>query len=59
MSETDAPFVSPVPHRGRRNEPSYVTEVIKKMAELKNLSVEELNSQMIKNTDRVFFGISE
>lgn len=59
MSETDAPFVSPLPHRGRRNEPSYVIEVIKKMAELKNLPVEELNSQIIKNTNRVFFGISE
>jgi len=54
MSETDAPFVAPVPHRGKRNEPSYVLEVIKKLAELKGLSVEELNSRLMKNISKVF-----
>jgi TatD DNase family protein len=54
MSETDSPFVAPIPYRGKRNEPSYVLEVIKKLAELKNLSVEQLNEQVVKNVKRVF-----
>lgn len=54
MSETDAPFVAPVPHRGKRNEPSYVIEVIKKMAELRNLSFEEMNNYLVQNTHRIF-----
>src|SRR3989344_2762363 len=35
MSETDAPYVTPVPYRGKRNEPMYVKEVVKKIAEIK------------------------
>jgi len=35
LSETDAPFVSPVPHRGKRNEPAYVIEVVKAIAGIK------------------------
>ncbi len=54
MSETDSPFVAPVPYRGRRNEPSYVIEVIKKLAELKKISFEQMNECLIKNTLRVF-----
>lgn len=42
MAETDAPFVAPVPHRGKRNEPAYVGEVVKKLAELKGISFEEV-----------------
>ena len=54
LSETDAPYVTPVPHRGRRNEPAYVTEVVKKLAELKNVSIEEMAAQILKNAERVF-----
>jgi TatD DNase family protein len=54
MSETDAPFVTPIPYRGQRNEPSYVLEVIKKLAELKDLNLEDLNKVLIENVKRVF-----
>jgi len=42
LIETDAPFLAPVPHRGHINKPAYVVEVAKKMAEIKNLSYEEV-----------------
>jgi TatD DNase family protein len=54
MSETDAPFVAPVPYRGKRNEPAYVIEVVKKMAEIKGESVEILNNSIINNAKRTF-----
>ena len=54
MSETDAPYVTPVPHRGSRNEPVYVKEVVKKIAEVKNLPEEEVSQAFIANARRVF-----
>ncbi|MDR3519397.1 MAG: TatD family hydrolase [Candidatus Pacebacteria bacterium] len=54
MSETDSPYVSPVPHRGKRNEPSYVKEIVKKIAEIKNLPEKEVAQAMIANAKRVF-----
>ena len=54
MSETDSPYISPVPYRGKRNEPSYVREVAKKIAEIKNLPEEEVAKALIKNAQRVF-----
>jgi TatD DNase family protein len=54
LSETDSPFAAPVPHRGQRNEPAYVQEVVKKIASIKNLPVEEVKSQIILNSQRVF-----
>ena len=54
MTETDSPYVSPVPHRGKRNEPVYVREVVKRIAEIKNLSEDEVAEQIIKNAKRVF-----
>ncbi len=54
LSETDAPFVAPVPHRGKRNEPSFVTEVVKKMAEIKGLEQESLKEQLLVNAQRLF-----
>lgn len=54
LSETDAPFVAPVPHRGKRNEPSFVTEVVKKMAEIKGLEEENLKEQLLINAQRLF-----
>jgi TatD DNase family protein len=49
MSETDAPFVTPVPHRGKRNEPTYVIEVVRKIAEIKGLEEEEAAKIILKN----------
>lgn len=54
MSETDSPYITPVPYRGKRNEPVYVIEVVKKIAEIKGLSVEEVASQLVVNAKRVF-----
>ncbi len=54
LSETDAPYVAPVPYRGKRNEPLYVIEVVKKLAEIKNVSVEEMAEATVKNASRVF-----
>lgn len=54
MAETDAPYVAPVPYRGKRNEPLYVKEVYKKIAELRGLSEEEVRAALLINARRVF-----
>jgi TatD DNase family protein len=54
MSETDSPFVAPIPYRGKRNEPSYVAEVVKKLAEIRGESVESITTSILRNTKRVF-----
>lgn len=54
MSETDSPYVAPVPYRGKRNESSYVKEVVRKIAEIKNLTESEVASAIIANAKRVF-----
>ena len=57
MIETDAPYLSPMPHRGKRNEPAFVVEVARCIAELKNVSLEEIDKQTTKNTQE-FYGIA-
>jgi TatD DNase family protein len=42
LIETDAPFLAPVPHRGKRNEPSFVADTAAMLAELKGVSTQEL-----------------
>ncbi len=54
LSETDAPYVAPALYRGKRNEPAYVIEVVKKLAELKNISVDEMAAQIRENAKRIF-----
>ncbi len=54
LSETDCPYVSPVPYRGKRNEPAYVVEVVKKIAEIKNLSLEEVSVALLANSKKLF-----
>ena len=54
MAETDCPYVTPVPHRGKTNEPSFVIEVYKKIAELKGLENEEARGQLMKNALNFF-----
>lgn len=54
LSETDAPYVAPVPYRGKRNEPAYVAETAKKLAELKSVSIESIMEQILKNTSECF-----
>lgn len=53
LLETDAPFVAPVPYRGKRNEPAYIVETAKKMAELKNASFEEIAGQTFENAAKI------
>ena len=52
--ETDAPYLSPVPFRGKRNESSYITYVAQKIAEVKNISVAEVAEVTTRNADKVF-----
>ena len=52
--ETDAPYITPVPHRGKRNEPAYVVEVAKKLAEIKGLMLEAVAEMTVKNSQRIF-----
>jgi TatD DNase family protein len=54
MTETDSPYVAPVPYRGKRNEPLYVKEVVKKIAEIKNLPETEVAEAIIKNAKKLF-----
>ena len=54
MSETDSPYVAPAPRRGQRNEPSYVKEVVKRIAEIKNLPEKEVAEAVVANARRVF-----
>ena len=54
LLETDAPYVAPAPYRGKRNEPAYVMEIAKKMAELKDVSLEEIAEITTQNNLQVF-----
>lgn len=54
MTETDAPFATPVPYRGTRNEPAFVEEIVKKMAQIRNISQEEMMRIAIHNAERIF-----
>lgn len=49
MAETDAPYVAPVPYRGKRNEPSYVSEVVKRIAEIRGSDLEEVRNTLVEN----------
>jgi len=53
-AETDAPFVAPIPYRGKRNEPTYVIEVVKKIAEIRGEDLEAVRLQLLKNAMTVF-----
>jgi TatD DNase family protein len=52
--ETDSPYLAPVPHRGKRNEPSYIPLVAKKVADLMHVTPEELQSATTANAEKVF-----
>ena len=59
MSETDAPFVAPVPHRGKRNSPLYVPEVVNKIAEIRGEPVELVKKALINNALKHFPSIAQ
>jgi len=52
--ETDAPYLAPVPFRGKRNEPSYLTEIVRKVAELKKLPPDEVARLTSENAEFIF-----
>lgn len=54
MTETDSPYITPVPYRGKRNEPMHVHEVVKRISEIKGLSEEETAKILFANAKRVF-----
>jgi len=54
LVETDSPYLTPEPRRGKRNEPTYVREIVKKLAEIKNLPFEEVALQTLCNAETIF-----
>jgi TatD DNase family protein len=52
--ETDAPYLAPVPYRGKRNNPDYVVLVAQKIAEIKNISIEEVAKVTTQNANYLF-----
>ena len=54
LIETDSPYLTPHPFRGKRNESFYVVEVAKTIAELRNMSLEELSIILENNYKRLF-----
>ena len=54
MAETDAPFVAPLPYRGKRNESIYVIEVVKKIAQIRGEDLNKVKEQILENSLRVF-----
>lgn len=54
LVETDAPFLAPPPHRGRRNEPAFVVEVARRVAALRGTTVQDLGAAALRNHARLF-----
>jgi len=54
LVETDAPFLAPVPKRGKRNEPLFVTHTARKIAQLREMDFGEIARQTAENTKRIF-----
>ena len=54
LIETDAPYVAPIPYKGNRNEPIYVKEVAKKIAQIKKLPLKKIEESTFENTLRLF-----
>jgi TatD DNase family protein len=54
LADTDSPYVAPVSHRGKRNEPIYVTDIVRKIAGIKGLSEEVVSNQIVLNAQKLF-----
>ena len=55
LIETDSPFLSPVPLRGKNNEPSFIIHTLKKLAYLRNIDIKNLDKVTTENFNRLFF----
>ena len=54
LVETDAPFLAPIPYRGKRNEPAYVVQTAAAIAAVRQQSLDELATLTRTNTERLF-----
>jgi TatD DNase family protein len=54
LVETDAPFLAPIPHRGKRNEPAFIVETLRVLAEVRGAAVADLDAATAENTRRLF-----
>ena len=54
MLETDCPYLAPEPYRGKMNEPKFIPFIAQKVADIKNLSVEEIAEKTTKNAEKMF-----
>jgi TatD DNase family protein len=54
LVETDSPFLAPIPHRGKRNEPSFIVETLRVLAELRGAAVADVDAATAENTRRLF-----
>ncbi|MCH7886341.1 MAG: TatD family hydrolase [Candidatus Marinimicrobia bacterium] len=59
LVETDGPYMTPAPHRGKRNEPAYVEIIAKRIAELREVSYEEVSDLTTQNCLRLFEGMND
>ena len=55
LSETDSPFLPPVPFRGKKNEPSYIVNTLKKISEIKNMENHDLLKTISQNCEKLFW----
>lgn len=55
LLETDSPYLAPVPYRGKRNEPSFITHTAEAIAAARGVAVQELASQITANFERIFW----
>ena len=54
VAETDAPYLAPTPHRGKRNEPAYLPLVVQKLSEIYELAPDVVAEQLLQTTKKLF-----